>query len=119
MNFFDQEGDFNMRIVKYFSAWLAAVLVIVLAVNFGFGLIVSIFLGNTLVSSVMGYSKKWVYPLQEITEDQEKNPNANFIMLRTLFSNQTLVSLGGLYCPCGRACGYRRTQPKGGCCGCF
>lgn len=81
-----------MRVLKYAGIWLVSLLLIVLAVNFGFGLVVDHFLGNTFVLSLSGYSRKMTFPLPEPVTEQQEKENGGVILIRTLVCTDTLVT---------------------------
>ena len=81
-----------MRFVKYFAVWIASLLIIVIAVNFGFGLFVNHFALNVYMSALSGYTTKWNFPLPEPTTEEEEKANGAPVMMRTLFSNQRLYA---------------------------
>lgn len=86
-----------MRFVKYACVWLAAMLVIVLAVNYGGGFLVNKIGGDTLMPAMRGYARKMTFPLSAPTNEKEEKTVGARLMVRSMLSDTTLRNNPGFF----------------------
>ena len=84
-----------MHITKWIGIWLAAMLAVFFLVNTAGGLLLNFTAGKVLAEGMYGYCAKMKFPLQEPTNEKEAKANHAILAVRSLVSDDQLISNGG------------------------